>query len=52
MTSLLHEKCPNTGKYGAKKTPYLETYHGVLSSSRFTIASGPKSQEGQFYWPF
>ena len=29
----LREKCPNTytGKYGPEKTPYLDTFHEVLS---------------------
>ena len=24
---------PNTGKYGPEKTPYLDTFHAVISSS-------------------
>ena len=23
------EKCPNAGKYGPEKTPYLDTFHAV-----------------------
>ena len=25
----LHEKCPNTGKYGPEITPYVDTFHAV-----------------------
>ena len=25
----IHEKCPNTGKYGPEKTPYLDTFQAV-----------------------
>ena len=31
MNTTLHEKCPNTGKYGPEKTPYLDTFHAVIS---------------------
>ena len=26
----LRKKCPNTGKYGPEKTPYLDTFHALL----------------------
>ena len=29
---------PNTGKYGPKKTPYLDTFHGVLNIKPLTIS--------------
>ena len=25
----LRGKCPNTGKYGPEKTPYVDTFHAV-----------------------
>ena len=28
----LREKCPNAGKYGQEKTPYLDTFHIVQST--------------------
>ena len=28
----LREKCPNTGKYGPEKTPYLDTFHTVTKA--------------------
>ena len=28
----LCEMCPNAGKYGPEKTPYLDTFHAVHSS--------------------
>ena len=28
----LREKCPNAGKYGLEKSPYLDTFHAVLIS--------------------
>ena len=31
----LREKCPNTGKYGTEKTPYLDTFHAVLNTDTF-----------------
>ena len=27
--SARREKCPNAGKYGPEKTPYLDTFHAV-----------------------
>ena len=36
----LHEKCPNTGKYGPEKNLYLDTFHAVVwksKSSRFDM---------------
>ena len=30
--SSMYEKCPNTGKYGPEKTPYLDTFHAMLTS--------------------
>ena len=31
----LREKCPNTGKYGLEKTPYLDTFRAVLGAAYF-----------------
>ena len=31
-THTLREKCPNTGKYGPEITPYLDTFHTILSN--------------------
>ena len=33
----LHEKCPNTGKYGPEKTPYLDTFHAVFETCSETF---------------
>ena len=30
--SSMYEKCPNTGKCGPEKTPYLDTFHAMLMS--------------------
>ena len=40
----LCEKCPNTGKYGAEETPYLDAFHAVFVL--LTLYT-PKSQNGQ-----
>ena len=31
----LREKCPNTGKYGPEKTPYLDNFHAVFIFKSF-----------------
>ena len=32
--------CPNTGKYGPEKTPYLETFHAVLEDMKKQLCRG------------
>ena len=36
----LHGKCPNTGQ---KKTPYLDTFHTVLSFSFIFMLTSPRT---------
>ena len=33
----LREKCPNTGKYGREKTPYLDTFQAVIRYNSVVI---------------
>ena len=33
-TEYLSVFSPNSGKYGPEKTPYLDTFHGVIVSSK------------------
>ena len=36
----LHEKCPNTGKYGPEITPHLDTFHALLFANlRMKVSS-------------
>ena len=40
VCSVLREKCPNTGKYGPEKTPYLNSFHtvGTIDGAHIEIA--------------
>ena len=47
--------CPNAGKYGPEKTPYLDTFHAVFSKEteevKVNVATSYKAMLSKPYLP-
>ena len=50
-TPYLSVFCPNTGKYGPEKTPYLDTFHAVLLYLIYDFWEIYRDEK-QFLWHF
>ena len=44
--------CPNAGKYGLEKTPYLDAFHAVLAIEIYKYVKGlsPEIMNSLFHW--